>query len=211
MALWDGFVELFLFGLMSLSTLYNGNIGFAILTLSSIARLIFLPLTIKLAYRTILNQRKLKELQPKLEKIKKLYRNNPEMLIRETIAFYKRNGLNIFDIKSFLGILIQSPVFMGIFSAVRRFVKPGNRFLWIGDLTRPDFILLVIVTALTYITSIINPNLSGHARGAMTWVPVILTAVFLWRLSASIGLYWAASNMVSIVQAAILRYKTRNL
>ena len=211
MALWNGFVEMLVFGLVCFSHLFNGNMGLAILTLSSIARVIFLPLTIKLSYWAILRQRKLQELQPKLERLKNRYKNNPEILARETIQFYKQNGINPFDMKTFIGGLIQAPVFIGIFSAIRRCVKPGERFLWITDLTKPDFLLLISVSALTYIASVINPNIAGQARNAMVWISVALTAIFLWRLSAAVGIYWAASNVVSIIQSGILRYKTRKL
>ena len=211
MILWNSFVDLLIGGLLSLSQIYNGNMGLAILTLSFMIRFALLPLSLKLSYRSILHQVKLKKLQPELERLQKRYKNNPNQLSEETMKLYKLHDVSPVDGKSILGGLLQAPIFMGMFAAIRRGVGSGKRFLWVADLTQPDFFMMLIVTILTYIATALNPNVLGQARNLIMWLPVILTAIFLWRLSAAIGLYWAASNTVGIIQAGILRYKTRHL
>ena len=211
MILWNGFVDLLIGGLISLSQVYNGNMGLAILTLSFIVRFALLPLSLKLSYRSILHQLQLKKLQPELQRLQTRYKNKPDRLAEETLKLYKRYGVSPIDGKGILGGLLQAPIFMGMFTAIRRGVGSGERFLWVGDLTQPDFFIMLIVTGLAYIATALTPNVSDQARNLMMWLPVILTAIFLWRLSAAIGLYWAASNTVGIIQAGILRYKTRHL
>lgn len=211
MILWNGFVDLLIGGLISLSQVYNGNMGLAILTLSFIIRFALLPLSLKLSYRSILHQLKLKKLQPELKRLQTRYKNNPNRLREETLKLYKRHGVSPIDGKGILGGLLQAPIFMGMFAAIRRGVSPGGRFLWVTDLTQPDFFIMLIVTVLTYIATALTPNVSDQARNLIMWLPVVLTAIFLWRLSAAIGLYWAASNTVGIIQAGILRYKARHL
>lgn len=211
MIIWNSFVELLIAGLLSLSQIYGGNMGLAILTLSFTIRLLLLPLSVKLSYRSMLHQMEVKKLQPELERLQKRYKNNQSRLSQETMKLYKSHNISPVYIKGLLGSLLQAPIFMGMFSAIRRGVGAGKRFLWIADLSQPNFFIMLIVTALTYFVTIHNPNLSGQAKGLMTWIPVILTAIFLWRLSAALGLYWAASNTVAIIQAGIIRYKTRHL
>jgi len=41
----------------------------------------------------------------------------------------------------------------------------------------------------------------------MIWIPVLFTAVFLWKLPAGIGLYLIASNLVNVFQSLIVRHK----
>jgi YidC/Oxa1 family membrane protein insertase len=209
MIIWDNFVDFLIAGLLSLSQVYNGNMGFAILTFSLMVRLMLLPLSLKLAYQSSLRQLKMKSLQPELDKLKKRYKDQPQQLAEATIKFYKQHNINLFDAKSIFGGLLQAPIFMGMFSAIGRGVGSGKNFLWITDLAQPDKLILVLVSALTFVASILNPNLSGQAKTLMVWLPVILTVIFLWRMSAAIGLYWAASNAVGIMQAIILRHKLR--
>jgi len=209
MILWDNFVDLLIGGLLSLSQVYNGNMGLAIFTLSAMIRFALLPLSLKLAYRSSLKQLKMKSLQPELELLKKRYQGKPQQLSEATLKLYKQHNINPFDVKVLFGGLLQAPIFMGMFSAISRGVGAGKKFLWVTDLAHPDTLILLIVTTLTYIVGLLNPNLSGQSKTFALWIPVILAVIFLWRLSAAIGLYWAASNVVGIVQAVVLRYKLR--
>jgi membrane protein insertase Oxa1/YidC/SpoIIIJ len=45
----------------------------------------------------------------------------------------------------------------------------------------------------------------------MILLPTVLTLVFLWQLAAGLGLYWAASNIVTIFQELILRRRSLKL
>jgi YidC/Oxa1 family membrane protein insertase len=209
MILWDIFVDLLIGGMLSLSQIYHGNMGLAILTLSLMIRFALLPLSIKLAHLSSLKQLKMKSLQPELELLKQRYHGKPQQLSEATLKLYRQHNINPFDLKVLFGGLLQAPIFMGMFSAIRRGVGPGKKFLWVADLTQPDTLILLIVTFLSYMVGLLNPNLSGQSKTFVLWIPVILTVIFLWRLSAAIGLYWAASNVVGIVQAVVLRYKLR--
>jgi YidC/Oxa1 family membrane protein insertase len=211
MILWDNFVDLLIVGLLSLSQIYQGNMGFAILTFSLMVRFALLPISLKLAYRSSLRQLKMKALQPELDLLKKRYEGKPQQLSEATLKLYKEHNIKLLDAQGLFGSLLQAPIFMGLFSAIGRGVGTGKQFFWIKDLAQSDSLLLLIVTAFTYIVSILNPNLSAQSKTLTVWIPVILTVIFLWRMSAAIGLYWAASNAVGAVQAVALRYKLRKL
>ena len=61
---------------------------------------------------------------------------------------------------------------------------------------------------MTYVVTLLNPQMSMNARWMTTVVPVAITLVVLSRMSAGYGLYWGASTMVNGVQAALLRRAT---
>jgi YidC/Oxa1 family membrane protein insertase len=208
MDLWTSFVDLQMGGLFALSQIYGGNMGLAIITLSLMVRVTLMPLALKLAQRSMARQALLKQLQPELERLRTRYRKDPERLARETKKLYRRYGVRPVEGRSILGGLIQAPILIGLFTAIKRGLGSGGPFLWIADISKPDLWLTLIVAALTYVANAINPNLPEQARTAMILLPTVLTLVFLWQLAAGLGLYWAASNIVTIFQELILRRRS---
>ena len=194
-------------GLFILAQVYGGNISLAIITLSFMTRLALLPLTLRLARRSQQQQIRLQTIQPEVEHLKKLYRNNPEKLSQKTMELYKEHNIHLLDGDSFIGRLLQLPIFAGLFAAIKQGVGKGGSFLWISDISQPNILLALIVAALTFVSSALSPNIQQQGRTLSLLLPALLTLFFVWRLSAGLGLYWAASNLVGILQVAILRRK----
>jgi len=210
MSLWTNFAELLQNGILFFGQVFGGNMGTAIITFSLFLRLLILPLTLKIAERSFIRQKIMKELQPELEKLKKRFRKQPEILARATMEMYKKHNISMIDSFSFLGGLVQLPVFFGLFSAVRRIlVNFGSRFLWIRNIALPDLKLTLFVTVLTYIMVSLSPNLSGQYKLLMILLPTALSFFFLWHMAAGIGLYWASTSAVGILQIAIIRYRRK--
>lgn len=205
--LWSLFVGYLQAGLFILAHLYGGNVSLAIITLSLLVRLALLPLTLRLVRRSRQQQLRLKEIQAELDRFKKLYRNNPEKLSQKTMELYKKHDVRLMDGAGFMGNLLQLPIFAGLFSAIKQGVGSGGRFLWIVDISQPNILLALLITTLTIISSALSPNLQQQGRNLSLLLPGILTLFFLWRLSAGLGLYWAASSLVGILQAIMLRRK----
>jgi len=204
---WSLFVGYLQTGLFILSQIYGGNTSLAIITLSFMVRLALLPLTLQIARRSQQQQIRLKEIQPELQRLKKRYQNNPEKLSQKTMELYKKRNVQFLDGAGFIGNLLQLPIFAGLFSAIKQGVGDGGRFLWITDISQPNILLALLVAALTFVSSALSPNMQQQGRTWFMILPAILTLLFVWRLSAGLGLYWAASSLVGILQAAILRRK----
>jgi YidC/Oxa1 family membrane protein insertase len=73
-----------------------------------------------------------------------------------------------------------------------------------------DAELVETVAALTAVAAAVQPN---AAAAQMRWInlviPSLLTLWMVWKLSAGIGLYWAASTGVGLLQSAVLRRQQR--
>jgi YidC/Oxa1 family membrane protein insertase len=41
------------------------------------------------------------------------------------------------------------------------------------------------------------------------WLPVVVSFLMVWHLAAGLGLYWAGSSGVSVLQMALLRRRVR--
>jgi YidC/Oxa1 family membrane protein insertase len=85
MNIWGQIVNTVSLGLFFLSQAFGGSTGLAIVTLSSIIRLALLPITITVQRRMQQQKEILKKIQPKIDKYKVRYKNNPEKLAQKTM------------------------------------------------------------------------------------------------------------------------------
>ncbi len=94
------------------------DFGLAIIIFTLIVKLCMWPLT-----RKQLNQTKLmRKLQPELTKIKKNCKGNKQMESLQTMDLYKR--YNVKPFASILTLIVQLPIFIAIFSAIRVIATP---------------------------------------------------------------------------------------
>lgn len=101
------------------------DIGLAIIILTIVIKLIlFWP-----SYSAIKSQRLLQETQPKIEELKKKYKDNKEELGRQLMKFYKENKVN--PASSCLPLLIQLPILIALYQVFFAGLKtdPGTGLL----------------------------------------------------------------------------------
>jgi len=99
-----------------LNFLYNfvQNYGLAIILFSVLLKVVMLPITIK----QLSSMKKTAALQDELNKLKVKYKNNPELLNKETMAVYKREKVSPFS--GCLGTILQIVIFLSVFYLVSR-------------------------------------------------------------------------------------------
>jgi YidC/Oxa1 family membrane protein insertase len=127
------------------------NLGLSIIVLTILIKLLLLiP-----SQHALEGQKKLQEVQPKMDEIKKKYPNDPTRVQEETMKLWKELKIN--PLQSCLPTLLQLPILIGLFLVIRdgihlstsqHLVYPfyqslpsdffGNTFLWF-DLLKPDF------------------------------------------------------------------------
>lgn len=140
------------------------DLGFAVILLTVLIRLILLVPS----QHAIVSQRKMQELQPKLDEVKKKYEGNQEKIASETMRLWKENKVN--PMSSCLPLLVQFPVLIALFYVIRNGLNPDNfhylysplkgadladihtNFLGVLDLTKVSTIVLpLIVGALQFL------------------------------------------------------------
>lgn len=151
--MWDLIVNPFVTVLTLLYSVLGNNIVLAIAVFTVIVRLATSPLLIQQQRSTAAMQ----ELQPQIEKLKELYKNDREKLSQAQMELYREKGIN--PLGGCLPLLIQMPIILGLYSAIitalgstpfqviemsRRLLVPGLSDavpldkLWLGmDLTQP--------------------------------------------------------------------------
>jgi YidC/Oxa1 family membrane protein insertase len=208
---WNSFVGLLSVVLSLLTTAYGGNLGFAIITLSLTTRLALLPLTLRMARHAQTQQRILQTIKREIDELRAKYRSSPQKLGAELSKLYQKHGVKPVDGVNSLGLIVQVILGAGVYSAIRRGLGAGGRFLWIRNLALPNSILAVATAALTAAASLLGPHLPQQSRVALTVLPALLTLLFAWRLASGVVLYWAASTAVSGLQGILLNRRVGSL
>lgn len=204
--MWAGFVELLRASIFSAAHVCGGSLGAGILIVSAAVRLALLPLTLRLARAARAQQIKMGALAPEIAEIKRRYADDLGAQGREIQALYAKNGIKMLTPSGIIGLLVQAPVFSGLYSAVRGGLGARVRFLWVGDLARPDTALLLGVAALTAWGMSVAPQTPGqnvNQTGLMI-AAIGATMLFFWSASSAAMLSIGANSLVTVLQNWIL-------
>ncbi|MFG1998209.1 membrane protein insertase YidC [Spirillospora sp. NPDC048911] len=88
--------------------------GGSIILLTVMLRLVLFPLFVKQIHAS----KKMQELNPKIQALRKKYKNDKQRLNQEVMKVYQENGAN--PLSGCLPILVQMPVFIGLFQVLKR-------------------------------------------------------------------------------------------
>jgi len=117
------------------------NWGITIVILSILIYLILYPLTIK----QMRSMKQMQALQPRIEELRKIYKDNPKKLNTEIMGLYREYKVNPFS--GCLPLLLQMPIFFALYQVLLRSVGfKGAKFLWIKDLSLPDRLFILPVS-----------------------------------------------------------------
>jgi YidC/Oxa1 family membrane protein insertase len=209
---WEILVDALRQLLFALAHQMDGSIGAGIFVVSAVARVLLLPLTVRAALAARDHQARVLALKPQLDALKTRYAGKPSELAGQTAALYQKHGISALPKGMLLTALVQVPLGAALYQAVRNGLTAGTRFLWIGDLTRPDFALTALVgvlaalgVGLTGATQPAAASPAGISTYAMAVVSGLLTVLFAFKLASGIGIYWAASSAVGILQPVLVR------
>lgn len=183
-ALWNALVEPII-GPMVLALVYfydllgRSGLAFAvsIAVLTIVVRLLLLPLSLPSQRSARENAIKMKEIQPRLDALKKKYKDDPRKLQEAQLKLYQEAGINpLSQMSGCLWLLIQFPIIIAFYQAIARSLadQPGqllvlaeylggvshfaalvplqSRFLWM-NLARPDpyYVIPLIVAGSTWL------------------------------------------------------------
>lgn len=201
------------------------SVGWAIVTLTVLIRLLLLPSSKK----SIESQKQLKELQPELDKIKEKYKDKQEQA-KATMAFYTSHKIN--PLSSCLPLLIQFPILIILYYVFRAGLDTSRFGLLYNFVPRPDAMntmflginltvssiyLAVIAGILQFIqTKQIMPKSQPAVNSAnkddktqqvqnmfgsqMLYIMPIFTVFISMKLPAALPLYWAVTTLFAIGQ-----------
>ncbi|MFZ3122617.1 MAG: membrane protein insertase YidC [Thermodesulfovibrionales bacterium] len=205
-----------LFWLMKFFYNFMGNYGWAIVILTIVTRIPFIPLLNK----SQASMKKMQDIQPKMNEIKEKYKNkkDPQKMQKEMTELYKKHKVN--PLGGCLPMLLQIPVFFALYKilSVAIELRGAPFMLWITDLAGPDTLFghipswfpliggfavgpLPIAMGITMvIQQKMTPSSADPAQQKMMMLmPIIFTFMFL-NFASGLVLYWLVNNILSIAQ-----------
>ncbi|MBA2596253.1 MAG: membrane protein insertase YidC [Chloroflexia bacterium] len=206
--IWNQYVDFLVWSLDSLTSLFS-NAGIGIIAFTIIVKTLMMPLTVK----ALRSSKAMQELQPKIKELQKKHGSDRQRLSQETMALYQQYHVN--PVAGCLPMLIQLPIFLGLYNAIMRLSTSGaglwdQGFWWLPSLSQPDpWHLLPILAAIfqfaqTQMMRPANqPKSSDPQQAMMNSVMNImpLTVIFFgWTFAAGPVLYWATQSVYSVIQ-----------
>ncbi|WP_372839152.1 membrane protein insertase YidC [Phaeovulum sp.] len=200
-----------------------GNMGWAIIALTVIIKLLVFPL----ARKSYVSMAKMKELQPEMEKLKERTGEDKAKMQQEMMALYKREKVN--PASGCLPILLQIPIFFSLYKVIYVTIELRHApwFGWIRDLSAPDpssilnlFGLLPYAPpdqgSIFYILSLgVLPILLGISmwfqqklnpaptdptqKMIFAWMPWVFMFM-LGSFASGLVVYWIANNTITFIQ-----------
>jgi YidC/Oxa1 family membrane protein insertase len=180
--------------------------GWAIVLLTCLIKVITWPLTaiqMKAA-------KKMQKFAKPMQDIREKHKDNPEKMQKELMKLYTENKINPFA--GCLPILIQMPIFFGLYTAFQTTVELRlHSFLWIADLSAPDTIfhlggfpvnLLPVLMGVTmWLSMRMSPQPSGDGSQKMIFLMMtLLFPVICYPMASALTLYMTIQNLLTMLQ-----------
>jgi YidC/Oxa1 family membrane protein insertase len=203
------------------------NYGIAIILLTLLTKLVFLPLT----YRSSESMAKMAGLNPKMAEIREKLKNKPEQMNQAIAELYKKEKVN--PLSGCLPLLLQMPIFIALYNLLNNYFElRGAMFIpgWISNLAVPDVVLtfpnpvplliitvsglhlLPIVMVATQILSTkftqptgATPQSGAQAKLMMYGLPIFFFFL-LYEMPSGLVLYWTTQNVLSTAQQLYINW-----
>jgi len=181
---------------LNLTNSVTKNYGIDIIILSILIKVIFLPLT-QISFKSM---KEMQKVQPEMNRLKEIYKNDKAKLQQEIMLLYKRRRVN--PMSGCLPMLVQIPVFIALYNALQNALAMRHApfFLWIRDLSAKDPIYFtpLVMGASMVIQQKMTPSAADPAQAKlMLLMPVMFTFLFL-SFPSGLVLYWLVNNVLSI-------------
>jgi YidC/Oxa1 family membrane protein insertase len=198
------FISVYMLQLLKWFDSFCHNWGLAIILLSILVKLLLWFPTHSSYKSMYLTQQKMKEIQPKIDAIKRKYVDDKEKQNKETQELYAKAGIN--PLGGCLPMVFQIPIFIALYSTLSHTIElRGASFLWLKDLTLMDstHVLPLLMGASMIVQQRVSGQAASNAPGQqkfMMWFFPIFLTVFSLQWPSGLLIYWVVTNLLSIVQ-----------
>jgi YidC/Oxa1 family membrane protein insertase len=177
---------------------FTHNYGIAIILLTALIKLCFVPLT----HKSYTSMKAMQALQPKMAELQKKFKDDKERFNKELFQLYKTHKVN--PLGGCLPMILQIPVFVAFYNILYSTIELRHApfFWWIHDLSDKDpyYVLPLVMGATMFIQQKIQPSAMDPKQARMMlFMPVIFTFMFL-QFPSGLVLYWLVNNLLTIVQ-----------
>jgi len=217
------------------SVVPGGDVGVAVIVLTILVKIALYPLS----QRSIMNQAKMKLLEPEINSIKKSGASKEEQA-RKTMELYKKYKTNPFS--GCLLVLIQIPIIFALYYVFFKGIKFDNgilysfihvpasinmNFLGLIDIGGKSLVLAILAGVSQFFQAYFMPkpslpsdpnkkgsfqeNFAKSMNMQMKYIFPIVVTFIAYSISGAIALYWITSNIFAIGQQIYANKKKLSL
>ncbi|MCK4264948.1 membrane protein insertase YidC [Candidatus Babeliales bacterium] len=177
---------------------FIGNFGLAIIILTVLIKLIFLPLSIKGTNVMEQNQK----LQPQVTRIKKKFAHDVQLQQQELMRFYKEQKISpVAPVFGCLPLLIDVVIMIGLYRVLGSYMDlyQAPFGLWITDLSSKDpfYVLPILMGISMFWQQKLSPVGDERTKIMMSFLPLVMTGVFA-SMPSGVVLYWLIKNILTV-------------
>ena len=224
---WFSFLTKPIFWLLHQFNILIGNMGIAIIALTLFIKALLFPL----AYKSYVSMAKMKELQPKMEKLKEEAGDDKQKMQQGMMALYKKEKVN--PAAGCLPILLQIPIFFSLYKVIFVTIELRHApfFGPFQDLSAPDptsifnlyglfpwgtpepgsIMALVFIGILPLLLGIsmwlqqkLNPAPTDPTQQMIfAWMPWVFMFM-LGSFASGLVVYWIANNTITFTQQYLI-------
>ena len=187
-----------LFYLLQLFYRLSHNYGIAIIFLTMIVRVVFIPLT----FKSFKSMKDIQRLQPEIQKLQKKYKNDKAELNKAMMELYKTHKVN--PLGGCLPMVLQLPVFIGLYNLLANTIELRQTpfILWINDLSIKDpyYVLPIIMGITMLIQQKMTPSTVDPTQAKIMLIMPVMFTFFFLNFPSGLVLYWLVNNVLTIGQ-----------
>jgi YidC/Oxa1 family membrane protein insertase len=206
------------------------NWGIAVIILTLIVRACLHPVSRSSQTKMQKYQRAISRLKPKMDKLREKHKNNRQKLNAEMLKLYKEEGVSIFPAGGCLLMLLQIPVFIGLYWALSLSIelRQASFVFWINDLSQPDaaftlsgnipilgtpyinilpiFMLVAMIFQQKTQPRAADPQQASQQKTTMYIMLVVIGFIF-YSMPSGLVLYFLTSTLVGIGETRLIKRK----
>ncbi len=177
-----------------------GNYGLAIVALTVVVRIPFVPLS-------IFSRRRMEEYQkhqPHINRIRTKYKAEPKVQQHEIIRYHREHNLSpATPIIGCLPLLMQVPILLSLYRVLWSYLDlyQAPFFGWIVDLSAKDpYYVLPVLMGVTMIWQQSMTAVQDEKQRVISWFMGIVMTVLFASFPAGLVLYWLMNNVLTLVE-----------
>lgn len=192
---------------------FNGSYGLAIIAITIGIRLLLMPFMLKNYRAQSTMKSKMDIVKPQIEeiqaKMKEAKTKEEQMqLQQEMMGLYREHNINPLNMGC-LPIIIQTPIIMGLYFAIRYSADvKSHEFLWFS-LGSPDIAMTVIAGIVYLVQAQVSlwtvPESQKAQMKMFMYISPIMIVIISFSSMAALPLYWSVGGLLLILQTYIGR------
>lgn len=203
--MWNSVVEVFELAIYLAGQSLGGSLAAGVFAVAATTRLLTLPLSYHIARSARRRAAQISGIQDQVAELKRAWADDPRRLLEETRALYASRGLKLLDASSMRLAVLQMPVVLALFHAVRRVIAGSS----LATASLPIALLASAVSSVAILSN--NHSSSGAVLAALVLVAGVAAGALALTLGSGFGIYSVAFQGVSTLQGLMLRRRERLL